>query len=562
MIFIMKNIYKDKIHQVTEIIKAIIEESKKQTLEIDEKQVINLLEESAKIKLLVIGVFNAGKTTLINSLLGCDGLLPVNIVPETAIPCELYPVMEGVSPYAEIYRGNEQIYQGDIAGYGNISVQPGDFGKVYTSSPLIKSWSDKGIILVDMPGYDSGIQEHNSAIGRYMNQGTVFAFLMNCTHGSLRASELSLLKEVCQYGLNIGVFLTWSDQQPTEKNEEVKAYVEYQTQSFLPEGTIVGSLAALDNDNADFVDFVNELDVTSIISEKSKPIAKSFVCKQIANLKGAVSFVQSGLDDDAIESKTIELTQRIHEMERILKSRLEEADTPEKSTQDVLDAARLAIKSNASILADAILQSRGSGTISSVTETLVSIIRPALAKAFKDEQEQFVNTLKTDVSELMRHILEGIDIPTDVLEEIIGNNEQAIVGSIHMLADMLQNHSHPVVRVIGQVLTFVAEYIPDIIRGLFGGNEKVHARLVENIQGPISDALISGLRKPVSEQIRALQAQILQATCTQYEVSINKMKETLSALKESKNSKHKNAEEEIAKYQEALNKIEEIYNGI
>lgn len=554
--------YKDKIHQVAEIMTALIGETEKQNLAVDEDQTINLLDESAKIKLPIIGVFNAGKTTLVNSLLGSDGLLPVNIVPETAIPCELYPAMEGIPPYAEIYRGEQLIYKGDIAGYGNVSVHPGDYGKVYTTSPLIKTWSEKGIILVDMPGYDSGIEEHNSAIGRYMNQGTVFAFLMNCTHGSLRASELSLLKEVCQYGLKIGIFLTWSDQQSAEKNDEVKAYVEYQTQSFLPKGTIVGTLAALDDDIADFIDFVNGLDVTSIVSEKSKPVAQSFVCKQIANLKGAISLAKSGLDEAAIDSKIIEVSQRIHEMEGLLKSRLEEADTPERSTQDVLDAARLAIKSNASILADAILQSRGSGTISSVTETLVSIIRPALAKAFKEEQEQFVNTLKTDISELTRHILEGIDIPTDVLEEIIGNNEQAIVGYIHMLADMLQNHSHPVVRIIGQVLTFVAEYIPDILRGLFGGNEKMHARLVENIQGPISDAIVSGLRKPVSEQIRALQAQILQATCKQYEASIKKMKDTLSALKESRNSKHVNAEEEVAKYQEALNNIEEIYDGI
>lgn len=554
--------YIDKIQEVVDIMRPILNDSEVASMVSDFDQTKKMLKESAKVKLPIIGVFNAGKTTLVNSLLGADGSLPVNIVPETAIPCEIYPTKEGDVSNAEIYRGSQRIYNGDIAGYGRVDVEPGDFGMVYTTSPLIKEWSDRGIILVDMPGYDSGLEEHNSAIGRYMNQGTVFAFLMNCTHGSLRASELSILKEVCQYGLKIGVFLTWSDAQSAEKNEEVKSYVEYQTQSFLSKDTKVGKLAVLDDDNADFIDFVNGLDVISIISEKSKPIAQSFVSKQIANLKGVIALVQSGLDDTAINSKINDLSQRIHEMESLLKSRLEEADTPERSTQDVLDAAKMAIKMNASILADAILQSRGSGTISSVTETLISILRPALAKAFREEQEQFINTLKTDISELTRHILEGIDIPTDVLEEIIGNNEQAIVGYIHLLADMLQNHSHPVVKIIGNVLTFVAEYIPDILREFFGGKEKVHARLVENIQGPISDAIVSGLRKPVTEQIRALQAQILQTTCSQYEASINKMKETLATLYESKNSEQKNAEAEIAKYQEVINKIKGIYDGI
>ena len=40
------------------------------------------------------------------------------------------------------------------------------------------------------------------------------------------------------------------------------------------------------------------------------------------------------------------------------------------------------------------------------------------------------------------------------------------------------------------------------------------------------------------------------------------MKETLATLYESKNSEQKNAEAEIAKYQEVINKIKEIYDGI
>ena len=40
------------------------------------------------------------------------------------------------------------------------------------------------------------------------------------------------------------------------------------------------------------------------------------------------------------------------------------------------------------------------------------------------------------------------------------------------------------------------------------------------------------------------------------------MKETLSALYESKNLEQKNAEEEIAKYQEVINQIKGIYDGI
>lgn len=554
--------YTKIVNQVVDIMQPVLSSAENAELEAEKQQTIKSLNEAAKIKLPIIGVFNAGKTTLVNSLLGNDGALPVEIVPETAIPCEIYPVNDGEESYAEIYRDNECIYHGDIAGYGKVSVVPGDYGKVYTTSPKIKSWFDKGIILVDMPGFDSGIEEHNRAIGRYMNQGTVFAFLMNSTHGSLRASELSLLKEVCQYGIKIGVFLTWSDAQTPEKNEEVKAYVEYQTQSFLPQGTKVGTLSVLRNDNADFVDFVDNLDVVAIAREKATPIVKAFISRQISNLKGAIALCGSGMDESDIDAKIKELTEKIHQLEEVIKKRLEEADSPEKSTQDVLRAARNAIKSNASLLAEAILQSRGSGTVSSVTETLVSIIRPALAQAFKDEQEQYVTALQAEISDVTRHVLEGIDIPNDILEEIINNNEDAIIGFIHVIADTLQNNSNPVVRVIGHVLTFIAEYIPGLIRDLFGGNEKVLAKIAQNVEGPVADAIISGLRKPVGEQVRAMQAQILHTAIAQYETSLKQMKDMVAELQRKKEAGQIDLHKAIAKYHDALEKLESIYNGI
>ncbi len=552
--------YIDRIQEVANIMRPILKESEVANMLSDLELSIKMLKEPAKVKLPIIGVFNAGKTTLVNSLLGADGSLPVNIVPETAIPCEIYPTQE--ASHTEIYRGNQCIYNGDIAGYGRVEVEPGDFGKVYTTSPLVKEWNERGIVLVDMPGFDSGLEEHNRAIGRYMNQGTVFAFLMNSTNGSLRASELSLLKEVCQYGFNFGVFLTFTDMVSMEEIKNVKDYVKTQANAFLPEGTIVGELSVLNGENKDFVNFVNNLNVSAIINEKSKPIALSFINRQMAALKGVIALAQSGQDSTAIDDKINELTNRIRQTEEALKSRLADADTPEKSTQDVLDAARSAIKKDADLLADAILQSRGKGTVSSVTETLVSVIRPALINAFKEEQEQFVNALKADISEVTRRVLEGIEIPTDVIEDIVNDNEEAIVGYIHMIADWLQNSSNPAVRVIGQILTFTAEYIPDIVRGIFGGNERAKKKLVENIQGPISNAIVTGLRKPVNEQIRALQAHILQATCSQYENSIEKMKDTLAALYESRNKNQTSLEEELSKYQEALNNIQNIYNGI
>ena len=56
--------------------------------ESDKEALISSLEKDSFIKVPFVGDFNAGKSSLINSMLGID-ILPTNILPETAVSYEL-----------------------------------------------------------------------------------------------------------------------------------------------------------------------------------------------------------------------------------------------------------------------------------------------------------------------------------------------------------------------------------------------------------------------------------------------------------------------------------------
>ena len=73
--------YIDRIQEVANIMRPILKESEVANMLSDLELSIKMLKEPAKVKLPIIGVFTAGKTTLVSSLLGADGSLPVNIVP-------------------------------------------------------------------------------------------------------------------------------------------------------------------------------------------------------------------------------------------------------------------------------------------------------------------------------------------------------------------------------------------------------------------------------------------------------------------------------------------------
>lgn len=57
--------YIDKIQEVVDIMRPILNDSEVASMVSDFDQTKKMLKESAKVKLPIIGVFNAGKTTVL-----------------------------------------------------------------------------------------------------------------------------------------------------------------------------------------------------------------------------------------------------------------------------------------------------------------------------------------------------------------------------------------------------------------------------------------------------------------------------------------------------------------
>ena len=82
--------YVDVISKAYDVAKESFNNSESLKKAESEKDVLtNELEKDSFIKVPFVGDFNAGKSSLINSMLGAD-ILPTNILPETAVSYELY----------------------------------------------------------------------------------------------------------------------------------------------------------------------------------------------------------------------------------------------------------------------------------------------------------------------------------------------------------------------------------------------------------------------------------------------------------------------------------------
>ena len=124
----------------------------------------------------VVGEFSSGKSSILNEFIG-KKILPENMTPATSIPTELY-----YSP--EEYE--EGVYEdGRVERLQTISDENNKFVCIrrYINSEALKNVQP--IIFVDMPGFDSGIDQHNKAIFTYLDKGCHYVVFVAACKGLL-----------------------------------------------------------------------------------------------------------------------------------------------------------------------------------------------------------------------------------------------------------------------------------------------------------------------------------------------------------------------------------------
>lgn len=114
--------YIDKIKEISKIGLPVLLSETQVQLKNKEESSIKAIESNNLIKVTISGHFNAGKTSLINALVEQHRLLPVDTIPTTSIPCEIYPAVDENNQYAQIFRDGECVYEGSLEGYGNFKV--------------------------------------------------------------------------------------------------------------------------------------------------------------------------------------------------------------------------------------------------------------------------------------------------------------------------------------------------------------------------------------------------------------------------------------------------------
>ncbi len=532
----LKNYYKNLLKEINSIAKnqecniGIIEN----IIELEEKL------EKFIIKIPIIGGFNAGKSSLINQYLGRD-LLKTDIVPETAISTEIrYGEFEQVLAY----RKDESFKTYNINQLNEIDSKEYKYLEVIISNEKIKNLED--IILVDMPGIDSNVEEHNKAILNYIKEGVFYILATDVEHG-LKESSLKFLDEISDYGIDFSVILTKSDKKIDNDLQDIKQNVKQTLYSLTSQEIKVELTSSKLGDVSKFDEIIKSIDKEILLKNKFGSNIEDVIEKVQKELM--LRLKTQDLDEKTLKDKIDTINKKIEDLNRKLKN--EEQDIEYKFNgqvkSNILNDTRMSLESNSSVLLNAYKQGEHN-----FKNKVNEIIRPTLIKS---SNINISNTFESSIKNVNTSLLEMndlVDFGNTTLNKI--NDGTNILNTI---VNTIQN---PTMRIglaglaattalIAPWLELTILFLPEVLK-LFGFNneKKKDESLLSSIRNEIIPKIISGLDGEISNNLSK----------TKDEFIINLKNEVKESEKELLNSLEKVLDERALKREEFQNKINNI----
>uniref|UniRef100_UPI003F4B0986 dynamin family protein n=1 Tax=Brachyspira catarrhinii TaxID=2528966 RepID=UPI003F4B0986 len=339
------------------------------------KNTIELIENTSLI-IPVVGDFSSGKSTLLNKFIGKD-ILSVNVKPETAVPCELYYSKEEYAIGIDENGNETKLEEVDTENTKDFL-----YIKRYVNSENLKKISP--IVLVDMPGFDSPLENHNRAIMSYLDKGIYYILLTPVDAGTVSKSMMNQINNIKNLKKDLSVFLTKTDLRDEDTVQKVKKEV----QDRLSDIDIYKTVNTINEKDINLFDkMIKELNIEELFYSIFADFIKAICHETESSLKIKISALKS----DVNQNQSI-----IEELEKAIKnleSKREELIKEQKSKTYTTEI-------------DVITQEIGNKLNSNIKELV------KLAKLGDNEilKEEILNIAQSVVIEKMDTIIEDINL--------------------------------------------------------------------------------------------------------------------------------------------------------
>ncbi len=564
--------------EVLDVCDKLLEIAKEGSLASDKQQKIEVMQESVsgqELLVPIVGEFSAGKSTMINTLLG-NNVLPVAITPETSLATELH-YTDG-EEFAEgiLFDGNSKRYA--ISDMKKLTEDAENYrsARVYLNNPKLKAIQP--LVLVDMPGFSAPKEQHNKAIAEYLNKGIYYIVLMKVTDGTVSRSLLSRLNEIDSFGRKFSFFLSNADVVQPSKVEEVKQVVGDTLYSEFGYEIKVGKIN--NTDVSSVLESLSSIDANALFKNMYYAGASEACDSVIEGLNYQIK--ASRLDSSKIQAAEDELKRSIEKIQSTSESDIQHMKSRYSGgmVNDIINDVGDALNNSTSEIVSAIMAKNN------VEHLMNEIIRSSLVQSMQKRIGEVNDGIVSDFSESVRNLSEvfsNMDIDTNYTEKIVdtmqesfktlmtfipsGKGKNSIGGAIQgaglgaglgtalsaaltaPVASTIATSLSLVATAINPILSAVLVLLPTVVGGLLGlgtqkmQNDAIEAQIRSKLSGEVFPQIKSKLRTELPNILQQQVGDMIENVRSKYAQMLESQQHELEKARADKEEKMQSAKE-------------------
>lgn len=472
------------------------------------------MNEKYNIKVLLVGHFNSGKSALINSLIGRDELLKEAQRPQTALAAELRYTDNEEKFYAVDNSGTHIEFDPET----ELAAEKYIHSEYYLNSDVLDKLKD--YVVVDTPGFDSGIENHNKALMNYIGGGAAFILVIDGSNGGLNSTDTAFLDEVSNYSDKTAVVINKCDKLIAPDIDAIKASVE---NTLLVNGfdCKVYCTSKYDDDVSnklcDIISTFNPQD----IYERS---LKTLIINEAVSIRGILKSALDGsyLDLFELDRKINDQTQLISSVHKTFEQKRSQArnDLLENGVESIMGEIQCAMDSCLDKVTNAVI----GGSPEGAQAILMSAVRPIIMRNLKMQTTAQISDIVMDINSGKSQTSDGENV-ANILSGIAANVHSLIEnGNFESIKKGIENHAQSkaksdkmkklyqgitgglailtnIIEPWAEVLVVLLPTIIDGFKALFGASErdKVSENLTSCVYPQITERLRSMVEQCVEE---------------------------------------------------------------
>lgn len=483
------------------------------------------LEENSRhfvVRLPLVGGFSSGKSTLLNALIKTP-LFATSIDPQTAVPAELsyetqacfegrYPDGRVISLSQEAIRNNQLE-----------CLQPDGWVDVKFPAPALAAVPH--LRLVDMPGWESGVERHAQAIDGYASRSLAYAVVVSAEEGNLRESIRKALRELVQLDMPIIAIISKCDKKLPSDIAEVSATVAKEIEGVTGQAPLaIVKVSARKSEISEFVEALQQLELNAE-PLFTRAVVTPFI-QQLHQLDRYLDTLanRDDLDSEQIKVKCDDVNAELKQLEERV---AQEALQLEGQLEPILNRIRQHVQTRLNEQVDSFTSSALCGV--DLDSDMATTIRLAVTEGIKQDFEPAISRFVNNVNaELPADFL--LNINSSSLSTSSAKEPKANAGSFTDLLLLVSPliSKIPKIMIVLPVLSILAK----LLDGLFSNHQREIAEAEQresvrrSIQGrvipqaveqttqflqPLLAAQLTEAKAQILTQVRAQQQSLLDA---------------------------------------------------